>query len=278
MDESGVLSRTVRRDGVVVDGPDAASWLQGQVSQDVEALAPGQGAHSLVLSPQGKVESFCRVTRLGEDRFVLDVEAGFGEGLLQRLARFKLRVKVTLEPVAVTCEEREGAGFDSLGSPEIAAQSETEAAPSNPADEARFEAARILAGVPRLGHELTERTIPQEAGDELVRRSVSFTKGCYTGQELVARLDSRGSNVPRRVRLLRCDEPTAPVPEPGDVVQVGSSEAGAITSAAPLADGGWVALALIKRSALAVGGDEVVVLHGSSEQKAAMSGFAGAGE
>ena len=68
-----------------------------------------------------------------------------------------------------------------------------------PGDPAAFEAARIEAGVPAMGREITDKTIPQEAG-ALVEHAVSFTKGCYTGQELVARLDARGNNVARRLR------------------------------------------------------------------------------
>ena len=79
---------------------------------------------------------------------------------------------------------------------------------ARPGEDEAFEAARIEAGVPELGRELTERTIPQEAG-ALVARTVSFTKGCYTGQELVARIDARGSNTPRRLRGLVLPRRTA---------------------------------------------------------------------
>ncbi len=243
-------TRTVVRDGLVVEGPDAASWLQGQLSQDVETMAAGASRESLVLSPQGKLDSYLRVTREGDDRFLLDLERGFGESLTARLARFKLRVKATLEPVAVVCRERANGGFDRFGPPEIVPASELPAGEG--ADEAVFEAARIRAGVPRLGRELTERTIPQEAGDELVSRTVSFEKGGYTGQELVARVDSRGGNVPRRLRLVRGGAyPDGSLPLPGDAVEVAGAPAGELTSVAPDGAGGFVALGLVKRAALA---------------------------
>jgi folate-binding protein YgfZ len=259
-------TRRVRRDGVVVDGPDAAAWLQGQVSQDVETLGVGDWRWSLVLSPQGKVDSFCRITRVDEHRLLLDVEAGHGEMLLERLRRFKIRVKVTLELVPVLCEESLGGGFDAL-SPARLAGDEDAGAAAAPDDE-RFEAARILAGVPRLGRELTDRTIPQEAGEGLVERTVSFTKGCYTGQELVARLDARGSNVPRRLRLVRGARDRASMavmPLRGDELRVGGAEVGRLTSVARSKDG-FVALAYVKRSALTRGELPATVLAGGSEE------------
>ncbi|MHB8244905.1 MAG: CAF17-like 4Fe-4S cluster assembly/insertion protein YgfZ [Acidimicrobiales bacterium] len=282
MAEPQSLARTIFRDGLVVSGPDALSWLQGQVSQDLEAMSKGETRHCLVLSPQGRVESFCRATRRNDDQVLLDVEAGFGGALSDRLQRFKVRVKVTLEPVTVSCEERLGGGFDALGVPEIVTDirwlqgGAGKVAP----DEAVFEASRILAGVPRLGRELTERTIPQEAGDELISRSVSFTKGCYTGQELVARLDARGANPPRRLRFLRGVPADDAVPLAGDVIEVDGGESGQLTSVAPSQEGepGWVALGLVKRSAIADCPREVVVRSEHQRFDATMSALARAGE
>jgi aminomethyltransferase len=104
-----------------------------------------------------------------------------------------------------------------------------------------FEVARIEAGTPAMGAELTERTIPAETG--LVERTVSFTKGCYTGQELVARIDSRGGHVPRHLRGLTLSGP-APV---GAAVTIEGREVGAVTSVARTPGGGAVALAYIHR-------------------------------
>jgi folate-binding protein YgfZ len=101
-----------------------------------------------------------------------------------------------------------------------------------------LERTRIEAGVPAMGAELTDSTIPAEAG--VVERSVSFTKGCFTGQELVARIDSRGGNVPRHLRVLDVD---GPPPAPGTDVVLDGDVVGRVTSAA-----GPVALAYIKRS------------------------------
>lgn len=271
MAESNVPVRRVRRDGVLVEGDDALSWLQGQVSQDLSAMADGESRLTLVLSPQGKVSSFARVTQLDPRRILLDLEAGYGAALMERLTRFKLRVKASLVPVEVSCEERAGGGLDAFGPPRL--DTGCDVAESEPrTDDDVFEAARIRAMVPRLGRELTEATIPQEAGDELVSRTVSFTKGCYTGQELVARLDARGSNVPRRLRTL---SGSGPLPAPGAAVLAEGGDVGTITSAAP-EPGGFVAIGSFRRTFLQSGtlAVEVVTAEGTAPAVLAESGGA----
>lgn len=243
------------RDVVRASGPDAISYLQGQLSQDVAALAHGASAWSLVLQPQGKVDAWLRVTRTADDEVVLDLDAGFGEALIARLNRFKLRVKAEIEPLTWRCVAVRGpaaqappgavvaraawpliGGFDLLG-PSVAAP-----AGMPEADLEAYEVRRIEAGLPRMGAELTERTIPAEAG--VVDASVSFTKGCYTGQELVARIDSRGGHVPRLIRGVRLD---GPLPPAGTALAVDGREVGALTSVAIHPSGGGVALASVRR-------------------------------
>jgi folate-binding protein YgfZ len=278
----GAAWRVVPRDGVIVTGPGARDWLQGQLSQDVSTLGGKVGsAETLVLSPQGKIDCYSRVASVGEDRFLLDVASGYGNVLFERLRRFKLRVKADLElvdglhmvelrgpylpagaglgargvlqPLAVIDVGWPGwSGRDVVftGDPTAIDGSALglEAVGAG-ADEA-FDAARIEAGVPRLGAELTERTIPQEAGD-LVDHSVSFTKGCYTGQELVARLDARGSNTPRRLRGLVIEGDRGGArPAPGDALLTGDGDSiGELTSAAwSPGFGSYVALGYLKRS------------------------------
>jgi tRNA-modifying protein YgfZ len=120
----------------------------------------------------------------------------------------------------------------------------TVAAPEAAADFADYERRRIEAGVPALGRELDADTIPAEAGPLVIEKSVSFTKGCYTGQELVARVDSRGSNTPRRMRLVRIDDG---VPAEGSELVVDDKVVGRLTSVAP-AGAGAVALASVGRA------------------------------
>jgi tRNA-modifying protein YgfZ len=190
-------------DHVRVQGPDATGFLQGQLSQDVAALAVGAEARSFVLEPTGKVCAWLTVHRHADDGYTLAVDRGWGATVLERLQRFKLRTKVDLVLDSATGED--------------------------PGAEA--EAERIAAGTPRMGAELVPgRTIPAEAGQAVIDASVSFTKGCYTGQELVARIDSRGGNVPRHLRRLVID--SAPVPPAGATIEVDGKEVGAVTSAA----------------------------------------------
>ncbi len=204
------------RDVVTVGGADAATFLQGQLSADVAALPVGGSTWSLLLEPQGKVDAWLRVWRT-DDGFVLDVDAGWGERTEQRLRRFLLRVDVSLVadrwrsvalrgPDATSVDTigcgavlqtpadwRGLAGVDLLG-PDVAAPAGVVVL-----DGAEADALRVEQGWPAMGRELDDSVIPAEAGQWLVDASVSFTKGCYTGQELVARVDSRGGNVPRRL-------------------------------------------------------------------------------
>ncbi|MCY4069262.1 MAG: hypothetical protein OXE79_09215 [Acidimicrobiaceae bacterium] len=266
---SGCLTALLGRDVVRVTGSDAAGFLQGQISQDVESLADGASAWSLLLTPQGRIDAWFRITRSLADVFLIDVDAGYGAAVVARLERFRLRTDAAFEVLSgwrmlavrgigdtaddaaeaavaeAAAEVRaevdwpEWRGVDLLG-PGLAAPAGT--LPSAPQ---RFEAARIRAGWPRLGREITERTIPAEVGG-LVEASVSFTKGCYTGQELIARIDSRGGNVPRPLRLLEIQDDTAP--PAATTVEVGGEAVGEITSSAPDPDlGVTVALAAVHR-------------------------------
>jgi folate-binding protein YgfZ len=248
------------RDVVVVEGPEAVAYLQGQLSQDVEALALGASAPSLLLQPTGKVDAWLRATRLAEDGVALDVDAGAGEGLEARLRRFLLRTKATLtaarwrglalrgpavDQVAVEGGHRLPAAWPGLDAVDVLGVDGTTAGPSALDDPSALEALRIACGVPAMGAEITEATIPAELGQWLIDASVSFTKGCYTGQELVARIDSRGGRVPHPVRGLRID---GPVPESGAVVRASGAEVGRVTSAAADPALGAIALAPLARA------------------------------
>lgn len=215
---SGVAVRPLERDFVSVAGPDAESYLQGQCSQDVSGLSPGTAVEALLLSPQGKIEAFIRVGRL-EDGFMIDTDPGFGAGVVARLERFRLRTKVEITMardwagVALRGPRARAAivgapalllpvawpgltGVDLLG-PAPPALTDWVDGGAVPCGDEAWEAARIEAGVPVAGQDDVVGAIPAETG--LVDRTVSFTKGCFTGQELVARLDARGSKVARRL-------------------------------------------------------------------------------
>jgi folate-binding protein YgfZ len=198
------------RDHVVVEGPDALRYLQSQVAQEVRDLAVGETRWTFVLEPTGKVESLARITRTGDDRFDLDTDAGFGEALAGRLLRFRIRVQADIA---------------------------VEPAPSN-APSPQHEAARVAAGWPRMGHEIVPgETIPAVTG--VVPVAVSFTKGCYPGQELVERMDSRGADAPRSLRVVPLD-PGASVGDP--VRDAAGAEVGVVTSVSPAGDLGIAAV------------------------------------
>ncbi len=271
-----VAARQVARDVVRLSGPDAVSYLQGQCSQDVEALSPGASADALLLSPQGKLEALVRVTRTGDAELLLDTDGGFGKAVTDRLERFKLRVKVAIEPLDWRCVALRGpataARFAQAESGPLALRFSWNgvdgvdllgAAPTIPegvrsCSAEAWEALRVEAGIPAMGAELDERTIAAEA--DLLERCVSFTKGCYTGQELVARLDARGNKVARRLRGLLF-EPTgaghgvaAPTPGRGAALSAGAAverhgkAVGSVTSSAwSPGVGAVVALAYVHR-------------------------------
>ena len=253
-----MIAREVARDVVRVSGSEALTYLQGQLSQDLAGLAAGAAAQSLLLDPTGKLGLLVRVTKPADDDLVLDVAAGFGGALVARLQRFKLRTKADIEAVpGWRCLAVRGGDGATSGWPTWPGDDLLGPDPAVPAgvqlvDEDEWTRSRILAGVPELGRELEEGMIPAEGGRVLIDATVSFTKGCYTGQELVARVDSRGGNVPRRVLGLRL-RGAAPA---GAVV----GERGIVTSVS-----GDVALGLVPRAHGA--GDTVpVVWDGGSTE------------
>jgi folate-binding protein YgfZ len=248
------------RDFVKVTGPEATDFLQGQLSQDLAGMGPGTARLSFLLQPQGKVDALVRVTWMSDYEVVLDVDGGWGERVRERLERFKLRVKADIELLDWRCLAIRGPRSHELAAgPYLAAnwpglsgvdQVGPERVVRVPAgvrvcDLQAYEAVRIEAGVPVMGRELDEKTIPAETG--IVERTVSFTKGCFTGQELVARIDSRGGNVPRHLRGVVVLENA--LPPVGAKLVVDGKEVGALTSVAESLDRrAPVALAYVGRA------------------------------
>ena len=246
------------RDVVAVVGPDARTYLQGQLSQDVEALEVGGSAETFLLQPAGKVDAWMRVSRLTDDHFLLDVEEGFGPQVVARLTRFLLRTDCTVQEAQwdlVTVIDAEASAFSppvgglalAVEWPGLVAVDLLGPSVELPAGLAEgssrdWEARRIAAGIPAMGSEMDSTTIPGSTG--VVERSASFTKGCYTGQELVARVNSRSAGTPTRiVRAVG----SGPAPAVGSDVTVDSDPAGHLTSVATLGDG-FVALVSVRRA------------------------------
>jgi tRNA-modifying protein YgfZ len=226
------------RDYVRVAGPDAADYLQRMVSNDVEALARGEACPALLLTAKARVIAPLVVLRRADDDFLVLTEPGLGEAVAAHLSRMRLRAQCEIES-----EEHESAllfggsgGFatDWLGAREVL---DPTVAPT--LSEEELELRRIESGVPRWEREIDGRILPAEAG--LDATHVSFSKGCYPGQEPVARLHFRG-HPNRGLRVLQLEE----VPEYDASLLHDGREVGRVTSAARRDDGTVVALAYVR--------------------------------
>jgi len=251
------------RPGVVaVHGADAGSFLQSLLSQDLDPIAVNEGAPALLLQPQGKLIATLYALRVDEAGWWCITDEGGAGALADGLNRFRIRVKVEVEDVTEMFGGLAVRGDDaadrvasvSIGAARVvprtrgvdivgpradvdAARAELLASGVTLGSDAEYEAARIAAGVPRLGRDIDERTIPQEAFLEI--DAVSFTKGCFVGQELVCRIDTRG-HVNRYLRRIHAEaDISLPV---GAEVLVGERVVGNVTSAA-----GSDALAMVRR-------------------------------
>jgi folate-binding protein YgfZ len=257
---------------VELTGDEAAEFLQGQVTNDVEALAPGAGCYAALLDHKGKIRTDMRVLRLAPDRLLVVAEGSsramldhvfetysLGRQVSHRDLSADHRVLSLIGPAArsgidpapddvehahvltpygvavatdvgidLICGERQAAAARSdLELPEVS--------------EEAAECLRIERGRPRLGFEL-DGAIPQEAG--LNERAVSFTKGCYVGQETVARLHYKGKPN-RHLRGLRLTAPATP----GDAILLGDRQVGTIGSTCVSPAHGPIALGLVRREA-----------------------------
>jgi tRNA-modifying protein YgfZ len=246
-----VAAVRVPRQVIRAFGAEAIGFLQGQLSQDLSLLEPGRSVWALLLEPQGKVVAWMRVWgRRVDDEVLMDVDEGSGQAVLDRLNRFRLRSKCELELLDWQCVALRGPACPSPDEIDLTAELKGEVHwPGVPgvdllgpavdlpegmheAGLEAFESVRIEAGWPANGREFTldpePSVIPGEAGQWLIDTSVSFTKGCYTGQELVARIDSRGNNTPRRLRGIVLG--TNVLPPVGAEVLVDGTVRGSLTS------------------------------------------------
>jgi tRNA-modifying protein YgfZ len=226
------------REFVRVAGPDGAEYLQRMVSNDVEALAAGEACPALLLTAKARVIAPLVVLRRSEEDFLLLTEPGLGEAVRSLLVRMRLRAQCEIEPeqhVAVLVFGGD-AGFatDWPGAREAL---DAGLAPTLSEDE--LELRRIERCVPRWEREIDDRILPAEAG--LDETHVSFSKGCYPGQEPVARLHYRG-HPNRGLRVVELDE----VPDYDAPLLHDGREVGRVTSAARREDGSVVALAYVR--------------------------------
>jgi tRNA-modifying protein YgfZ len=287
----GLLDRS-ERGKLALSGSEAKSFLQGQVTNDVEGLTPGAGCYAAFLTPKGKMLGDLRILDTGTE-LLLDTERAALQALFNMIRRFSIGYDVqlhkrTLETGLISLlgpKAAEIAAAEALRAEHAHAETTIEGiaaraiatdkgvdllceAADTPAliqalqdrgalpvaDEAA-ECLRIESGRPRYGVDLDDTVIPQEAG--LNDRAVSFTKGCYVGQETVARLFYRGKPN-RHLRGLRADAPLTA----GDEVRVEERTVATVTSATVSPRLGAIALALVRREAppgsrVSVGADGV---------------------
>jgi tRNA-modifying protein YgfZ len=270
-ESAGLLDRSERAK-FVVKGGEAVDFLQGQVSNDVEALSPGSGCYATILNHKGKLRTDLRILR-GEDFLWLDTEA-IGHAVLRHmLATYALGRDVQWEdltgdhailsligpgaddlaPEAPAHEEhaftdsgaglwvRTDLGIDVLCGTRRADELRAELGVEEVSKEAA-ECLRIESGRPRLGIDMDSETMPQEAG--INARAVDFEKGCYVGQETVARLHWRGKPN-RHLRGLRLSEPV----ERRTDILLGEKVVGRVSSVCVSPRFGPIALALVRREA-----------------------------
>ncbi|HYP55210.1 MAG TPA: hypothetical protein VEQ41_02760 [Solirubrobacterales bacterium] len=290
-EECGMVDRS-GRGKLLVEGPDAPEFLQGQLTNDVEGLEPGEGCYAALLDRKANIQADMRVLRLAEGALWLDTEPATRELVHRHLRTYKIGREVDVDDVS---EER---AIVALLGPRSAEIARTAALPEHASEAARVEgveclavgtdagvdliaaatdaerlrealadrgavevgeeAAEILrveAGRPRHGVEMTSETMPAEAG--IVERAVSFEKGCYIGQEPVARLHYKG-RPNRRLRGLRLSA----LAELGATLRLADKEVGRLGGVALSPAHGPIALAIVRREAepgaeLAVGEDGV---------------------
>src|SRR5918996_6590494 len=258
---AGIVDRS-ERGKLRVSGTEAANYLQGQLTNDLEALSPGEGCYAALLDRKGHMRADLRVLRLGDEELWLDTEEIATDTVVRHLETYKIGRDVEignvtpehalLSVIGPAAAEVTGAGplapehahreldLGGVRCRAVAADAGIDLIVPRPdanalltflletdaveVTESAAEILRVESGRPRFGAEMTEATIPAEAGID--ERAVSFTKGCYIGQETVARLHHRGKPN-RHLRGLRLERPA----ERGDEIRLGGRALGSIGTA-----------------------------------------------
>lgn len=288
---AGLLDRR-SRGRLELIGADRRSYLQGLLTNDIEALSAGRGCYAALLTAQGRMVSDMRVSELG-DRILLDLPEATAEAVRRRLADFVFSEDVEVRdagadlahlgiygpkasailesvltssgpgslqqlsldahqqlrfgetPVIVVKSDDYGvAGFEIfIGVAEVATLADAiRAAGATDVTADAVEVTRVEAGRPEFGPDMDEHTIPLEAGIE--DRAISFTKGCYVGQEVIARLEARGANVNQKLRGLKLADPRPA----GTVLRSEGKDAGVLTTTAQSVRLGPIAMGYVQRA------------------------------
>jgi tRNA-modifying protein YgfZ len=239
--EAGGLVDRSDRDVVVVPGADRLTWLHSLTSQHLERLGDATGSEALILSPQGHVEHHFAGVDDGEV-FLASTEPGRGSALIDFLTSMRFMLRVEIEPVhdIAVIARRGGEAFVPRAD---LVRLGAEMGP--PSGTWAHEALRIVVGRPRLGLDTDHRTIPNEVG--WIGTAVHMDKGCYRGQETVARVHTLG-RPPRRLVLLHLDGSADRLPALGSPLVLDGREVGRVGSSARHHELGPVGLGLVKRS------------------------------
>lgn len=238
------------RDVIEISGPDRLEWLHSLTSQKLEGLAPGSSTTALVLDPNGRIEHVLHGVDDGE-RFLAWTEPGRGDALASWLdrMRFMMRVAVTRPDLRVAwfghaVSRSNWASRDSdLGGCEVFLPPDAQLPDATPVGTWAWDAARIAAGVPRIFVDTDHKTIPNEIG----LMGTHLEKGCYRGQETVARVHTLG-RPPRRLVLLHLDGTESALPAHGAPLVLGEKTVGFVGSSARHHELGPIALGLIRRN------------------------------
>jgi tRNA-modifying protein YgfZ len=277
-EEAGYVPRA--RAALTVRGPDVVDYLQGQLTNDIEGLETERGCYAALLDRKGHLQSDMRVLRLANEEIWLDLESGPAPAVLKHLRTYSIGREIEIEDVSerwtitslIGPRAGELSGFEGLG-PEHAQRFREwdgaevlavatdigldlitkaddsgrlaellAAAGAARVSEAAAEIVRVETGRPRFGFDMGPEAMPAEAG--ITERAVDFEKGCYIGQEPVARLHYRGKPN-RALRGLRLSQPA----EHGDPLRLGEREVGTIGTACLSPSLGPIALAIVRREA-----------------------------
>lgn len=260
-----------------VSGPDSAEYIQSQVTNEVEALEVGRSIYAALLDRKGRIQADMRVTRIETDRFLVDCEPSAADRLTSHLDTYRIGRDVEvgsiersaialLGPATVTLTDAPRGGEGATGTMKLGGHeclaiatrwgfdlvipegrraevgTELEELGVQQVSPEAAEILRVEAGRPRFGREMGAKTMPAEAG--IVERAISFEKGCYIGQEPVARLHYKGK--PNRfLRGLRFADRV----QPGAVLTDGERELGKVTTVALSPAEGWIGLAVVRKEA-----------------------------
>ena len=263
---AGTSAVSIDKSVITVSGDERLTWLHALLSQNLRSLKPGESAEALLLNPQGHIEAIAHVVDDGATTSLI-VDSEWAKTLFDHLAKMKLRTKVQLalneelkvfatfgksvEKASITWHDpwpninpgghryakTTGESWDYYES--VADRCELDQAGTE-----SLTALRIAAHRPDMS-EVDDKTLPHEL--DLLTTAVHLSKGCYRGQEAVAKVHNLG-HPPRRLVLLHLDGSAHVMPKPGTVIRHGELEVGRVTSVATHYEAGAIALAVVKRN------------------------------